>query len=111
MYLTYTFYINCLGRDDGLEVKLPRHCVCQGTPKEVPKEVMKPLFVADPDTVNLERRLKELYTKIKWEYKFIKQALKKVRKEYKDLCKQLKNMKKSLEDKIKDIYRKDYFFQ
>ena len=43
-----------------------------GTPKDVPEEVMKPLFAADPDIVDLERRFKELYTEIKWEYKFIK---------------------------------------
>jgi len=82
-----------------------------GAPKEVPKEVMKPLFAADPDIVNLEQRVKELHTEIKWEYKFIKRAPKKVRKEYKDLRKQLKNTKKSLEDEIEDAYRKDYFFQ
>jgi hypothetical protein len=58
-----------------------------GAPKEVPEEVIKPLFVADPDIVDLERRVKELYTEIKWEYKFIKQALKKVVKEYEDLRK------------------------
>jgi Protein of unknown function (DUF3435) len=77
----------------------------------VPEEVIKPLFIADPDIVNLKRRAKELYTEIKWEYKFIKRAPKTVRKEYKDLCRQLKNAKKSLEDEIKDVYRKDYFFQ
>ena len=82
-----------------------------GAPKEVPEEVMKPLFAADPDIVDLERRFKELHTEMKWEYKFIKQAPKKVRKEYEDLRKQLKNAKKSLEDEIKDAYRKDYFFQ
>lgn len=82
-----------------------------GAPKEVPEEVMKPLFAADPDIVDLERRVKELLTEIKWEHKFIKQAPKKVAKEYEDLRKQLKNAKKSLEDEIEDAYRKDYFFQ
>jgi hypothetical protein len=82
-----------------------------GAPKEVPEEVMKPLFAADPDIVDLERRVKELHTEIKWEYKFIKRAPKKVAKEYEDLRKQLKNTKKSLEDEIGDAYRKDYFFQ
>ena len=69
-----------------------------GALKDVPKEVIKPLFAADPDIVDLERRFKELYTEIKWEYKFIKQAPKKVGNGYKDLCKQLKNAKKSLKD-------------
>jgi hypothetical protein len=48
---------------------------------------MKPLFAADPDIVDLKRRFKELYTEIKWEYKYIKRAPKKIRKEYEDLCK------------------------
>ena len=82
-----------------------------GAPKDVPEEVMKPLFAADPDIVDLERRFKELYTEIKWKYKFIRQAPKKVGNEYKDLGKQLKNAKKSLKDEMKDAYRKDYFFQ
>jgi hypothetical protein len=36
-----------------------------GAPKEVPEEVIKLLFAADPDIINLKRRVKELYTKIK----------------------------------------------
>jgi hypothetical protein len=36
-----------------------------GALKEVPKKVIKPLFAADPDIVDLKRRFKELYTKIK----------------------------------------------
>jgi hypothetical protein len=36
-----------------------------GALKEVLKEVMKPLFAADPDIVDLERRVEELYTEIK----------------------------------------------
>ena len=99
--------------DDGLTRAFTHMSIrCNpGAPKEVPEEVMKPLFAADPDIVDLERRFKELHTEMKWEYKFIKQAPKKVRKEYEDLRKQLKNAKKSLEDEIKDAYRKDYFFQ
>jgi hypothetical protein len=99
--------------DDGLTRAFTHMSIrCNpGAPKEVPEEVMKPLFAADPDIVDLERRFKELHTEIKWEYKFIKQAPKKVGKEYEDLRKQLKNAKKSLEDEIKDAYRKDYFFQ
>ncbi|KAE8440383.1 hypothetical protein EG329_008182 [Mollisiaceae sp. DMI_Dod_QoI] len=82
-----------------------------GAPKEVPEEIMKPLLAADPDIVDLERRVKELHTEIKWEYRFIKRAPKKVAEEYEDLRKKLKNAKKSLEDEIEDAYRKDYFFQ
>jgi hypothetical protein len=36
-----------------------------GTPKEVPEEIMKPLYTTDPDIVDLERRVKELHTEIK----------------------------------------------
>jgi hypothetical protein len=36
-----------------------------GAPKKVPEEVMKPLFATDPDIVDLELRVKELYTEIK----------------------------------------------
>jgi hypothetical protein len=58
-----------------------------GAPKEVPEEVIKPLFVADSDIINLEHRVKELYTEIKYKYKLIKQALRKVIKEYEDIRK------------------------
>jgi predicted phage-related endonuclease len=81
-----------------------------GAPNEVPREVMEPLLAADPDIADLERQFKELYTQIKWEYKFIRIAPKKIRKEYDDLWKQLTNAKKSLKDEIEDVYRKDYFF-
>jgi hypothetical protein len=99
--------------DDGLTRAFTHMSIrCNpGAPKDVPEEVMKPLFAADPDIVDLERRFKELYTEVKWEYKFIKRAPKKVRNEYEDLRKQLKNTKKSLKDEMKDAYRKDYFFQ
>ncbi len=56
-----------------------------GAPKEVSEEVMKPLLAADPDIADLERRVKQSFTKIKWEYKFIKQVPKKIKKEHKDL--------------------------
>ncbi|KAF4633412.1 hypothetical protein G7Y89_g4704 [Cudoniella acicularis] len=36
-----------------------------GAPKKVPVEIIKPLFVADPDIVDLKRRVKELYIEIK----------------------------------------------
>jgi Protein of unknown function (DUF3435) len=99
--------------DDGLTRAFTHMSIrCNpGAPKDVPPEIMKPLFAADPDIVDLERRFKELYTEIKWEYKYIKRAPKKVGKEYEDLRKKLKNAKKSLEDEIEDAYRKDYFFQ
>ena len=53
--------------DDGLTRAFTHMSIrCNpGAPKEVPKEVIKPLFAADPDIVDLERRFKELYTKIK----------------------------------------------
>jgi hypothetical protein len=35
---------------------------------------MKPLCAADPDIADLEQRVKELHTEIKWEYRFIKPA-------------------------------------
>ena len=82
-----------------------------GAPKEVPREVMEPLLAADPDITDLARRFKELYTQIKWEYKYINQAPKEIKKEYEDLRKQLTNAKKSLKDEIEDTYRKDYFFR
>ena len=71
---------------------------------------MEPLLAADPDIGNLERRFKELHTKIKCEYKFIKQALKRIRKKHDDVRTQLGNAKKSLKDKIKKAYRNNYFF-
>ena len=82
-----------------------------GALKDVPNEVMERLFAADLDIVALERRFKALFTKIKWEYKFIKRAPKEKRKEHGDLHKQLTNAKKSLRTEIEDAYRKDYFFQ
>jgi len=99
--------------DDGLTRAFTHMSIrCNpGAPNEVPEEIMKPLFAADPDIVDLERRSKELHTKIKWEYRFINRAPKKIGKKYADLCKQLKNAKKSLEDEIEDAYRKDYFFR
>lgn len=36
-----------------------------GALKEVPEEVMKPLFTIDLDVVNLKQQVKELHTKIK----------------------------------------------
>ena len=99
--------------DDGLTRAFTHMSIrCNpGAPNEVPEEVMKPLFAADPDILDLERRSKELHTKIKWEYRFINRAPEKIGKKYADLCKQLKNAKKSLEDEIEDAYRKDYFFR
>jgi hypothetical protein len=35
-----------------------------GAPKEVPEEVMKQFFAADPDIVDLERRLKEFLRRL-----------------------------------------------
>jgi cell division protein ZapA (FtsZ GTPase activity inhibitor) len=55
-------------------------------------------------------RFKELYTKLKSEYKFIKQAPKRIREKHDDLCKQLRNAKKNVKDKIENAYRRDYFF-
>jgi hypothetical protein len=99
--------------DDGLTRAFTHMSIrCNpGAPKEVPGEVMDPLLAADPDILDLERRCKALYTKIKWEYKFINWAPKKKAKEYKDLGKQLTNAKKSLKTEIEDAYRKDYFFR
>jgi hypothetical protein len=70
--------------DDGLTRAFTHMSIrCNpGAPKEVPAKVMKPLFAADPDIVDLERRVKELHTEIKWEYRFIKRPPKKVAKEY-----------------------------
>ena len=36
-----------------------------GALKEVPKEVIKPLFIADPDIIDLERLFKESHAQIK----------------------------------------------
>src|SRR5258706_7686605 len=57
--------------DDGLTRAFTHMSIrCNpGAPKEVPKEVMDPLIAADPDIADLERRFKESYTQIKWEYK------------------------------------------
>jgi Protein of unknown function (DUF3435) len=99
--------------DDGLTRAFTHMSIrCNpGAPKEVPEEVMKSLFAADPDIADLERRVRQSYTQIKWEYKFIKRAPKKIKKEHKDLGKELTNAKKSLRDDIDKAYRKDYFFR
>ncbi|KAH8586496.1 hypothetical protein B0O99DRAFT_62841 [Bisporella sp. PMI_857] len=55
--------------------------------------------------------IQDLYTEIKWEYKFIKRAPKEKRKEHEDLRKQLTNMKKSLRTEMEDAHRKNCFFQ
>ena len=36
-----------------------------GVPKDIPEKIIKPLFITDPDIINLEYRAKELYTEIK----------------------------------------------
>src|SRR5450432_146653 len=71
--------------DDGLTRAFTHMSIrCNlGAPKEVPEEVMKPLLAADPDIADLERRVKQSFTQIKWEYKFIKRAPKKIKKEHK----------------------------
>jgi tRNA(Glu) U13 pseudouridine synthase TruD len=81
-----------------------------GAPREVPREVIELLLAADPDITDLKRRFKELYTKLKSEYKFIKRAPKGIKEKHDDLRKQLRNAKKNLKDKIKKAYRSDYFF-
>ena len=43
------------------------------------------LLATDPEINNLKRQFKELYTRIKWEYKFIKRAPKEIREAYKKL--------------------------
>jgi len=53
--------------------------------KEVPREVIDRLLATDPEINNLKRQFKELYTRIKWEYKFIKRAPKEIREAYKKL--------------------------
>ena len=62
--------------DDGLTRAFTHMSIrCNpGAPKEVLKEVMKPLFAADLNIVDLERRFNKLNIEIKWEYKFIKRA-------------------------------------
>ena len=72
--------------------------------------MIKPFLAADLDITDLERQVKQLFTQIKWEYKFIKQAPKKIKKKHKDLSKELTNTKKSLRDDINKAYKKDYFF-
>jgi hypothetical protein len=42
---------------------------------------MEPIFAADPDIIDLERRFNASHTELKWEYKFIEQAPEK-RKEH-----------------------------
>jgi len=81
-----------------------------GAPREVPREVIKLLLAADPDITDLKRRFKELHTKLKSEYKFIKRAPKGIKEKHDNLRKQLRNAKKNLKDKIKKAYKSDYFF-
>ena len=68
------------------------------------------LLAVDLDITNLERWFKELHTKLKSEYKFIKQAPKGIKEKHNDLCKQLRNAKKNLKDEIEKAYKSDYFF-
>jgi hypothetical protein len=81
-----------------------------GAPKEVPREVMDQLLAADPEIAVLEQQFRELYTRIKWEYKFINRAPLDVKEAHKKLSQQLKNVAKSLEDELEAEHRKDYFF-
>jgi hypothetical protein len=99
--------------DDGLTRAFTHMSIrCNpGAPQEVPSEVIKSIFAADPDIMDLERRFKASHIKLKWEYRLIKLAPEKKRKEHDDLRKQLTNAKKSLRTDIEDAYRKDYFFQ
>jgi intergrase/recombinase len=71
---------------------------------------MEPLLATDLDITNLKHWFKELYTKLKLEYKFIKQAPKRIKEKHNDLRKQLRNAKKNLKNKIKKAYRSNYFF-
>jgi hypothetical protein len=54
----------------------------RGAPQEVLSAVMEPIFAADPDIIDLERRFNASHTELKWEYKFIEQAPEKKRKEH-----------------------------
>ena len=71
---------------------------------------MEPLLAADLDITNLKCQFKELHTKLKSEYKFIKRALKGIKEKHDDLRRQLQNAKKNLKDEIEKAYRSDYFF-
>jgi hypothetical protein len=99
--------------DDGLTRAFTHMSIrCNpGAPREVPREVMEPLLAADPDITDLERRFKELHTKLKSEYKFIKRAPKGIKEKHDNLRKQLRNTKKNLKDEIEKAYRSDYFFR
>jgi hypothetical protein len=99
--------------DDGLTRAFTHMSIrCNpGVPKEVPAEMMKSLLTADTDVVGLERQFKQLYARIKGDYKFIRCAPKAIRKQYEDVRKSLTNTKKSLKDEIEKEFRKDYFFR
>ena len=72
--------------------------------------MIKRLLAADPEIAVLKRQFKELYTQIKWEYKFINRAPKEIREAHKKLGQQLKATTKSLKDELKAEHRKNYFF-
>ncbi|KAJ8068112.1 hypothetical protein OCU04_003684 [Sclerotinia nivalis] len=99
--------------DDGLTQAFTHISIrCNpGVPKEVPTKIMNSLLATDSDIIDFEKRFKQLHTKIKWNYKFIRCAPQMVRKQYGDLRQKITNAKKSLKDEIEKEFRKDYFFR
>lgn len=73
-------------------------------PKEIPTAELNKL-PPDPEIVNLERQAKQMFTRIKHEYKFINAAPEKLQKEYKRLQKDLKSAKKSFKNDMTKVYQ------
>lgn len=53
--------------------------------KEVPREVLKRFLAINPRIIIFKWQFKELYTRIKWKYKFINRAFKEIKEGYKKL--------------------------
>ncbi|KAK0615146.1 hypothetical protein B0T17DRAFT_541194 [Bombardia bombarda] len=73
-------------------------------PKEIPKLELDEL-PADPDIVELSRRVKRMSIAIRQEFKFIRLSPKRVRRKYSELRRELRNAEKNFRDDMTKIYQ------
>ncbi|KAI5455793.1 hypothetical protein BGZ63DRAFT_409706 [Mariannaea sp. PMI_226] len=73
-------------------------------PKEIPKSELDEL-PADPDIVELSRRVKRMSISIRQEFKFIRLSPKRVRRKYSELRRELRNAEKNFRDDMTKIYQ------
>jgi hypothetical protein len=73
-------------------------------PKEIPKSELDEL-PADPDIVELSRKVQRMSIAIRQEFKFIRLSPKRVRREYRELRRELRNAEKNFRDDMTKIYQ------